>query len=89
VATVGGWADGLRARAGGCGRRAQRPTGPGSPALAEPDLIDEYEVVVLPRIAGHGPTPLAGLPAGKDLVLLGRFEPASGALVLRCGPVRG
>src|SRR3954467_4825637 len=30
-------------------------------ALAELGLIDEYEVVVPPRLAGHGPTPLAGL----------------------------
>ncbi len=29
-------------------------------ALAELDLIDEYEFVVHPRIAGHGPTPFAG-----------------------------
>jgi len=25
-------------------------------------LIDEYEFVVHPRLAGHGPTLLAGLP---------------------------
>jgi riboflavin biosynthesis pyrimidine reductase len=31
------------------------------PALAELGLIDEYEFVVLPRIAGHGPTLLSGL----------------------------
>jgi len=30
-------------------------------ALAELGLIDEYEFVVHPRIAGHGPTLLAGL----------------------------
>ena len=30
-------------------------------ALAELGLIDEYEFVVQPRLAGHGPTLFAGL----------------------------
>ena len=30
-------------------------------ALAELGLIDEYEFVVIPRLAGHGPTLFAGL----------------------------
>lgn len=30
-------------------------------ALAELGLIDEYEFVVHPRLAGHGPTLFAGL----------------------------
>ena len=30
-------------------------------ALTEPGLIDEYEFVVQPRLADHGPTLLAGL----------------------------
>jgi dihydrofolate reductase len=34
-------------------------------ALAELGLIDEYEFVVHPRIAGHGPTLFAGLSAEK------------------------
>jgi len=35
--------------------------------LAAAGLIDEYEFVVHPRIAGHGPTLLAGLPHLLDL----------------------
>ena len=31
-------------------------------ALAEVGLIDEYEFVVHPRLAGHGPTLFAGIP---------------------------
>lgn len=58
-------------------------------ALAELDLIDEYEFVVHPRIAGHGPWIFAGLSAGKDLVLRERFELTSGAQVLRYVPARG
>jgi hypothetical protein len=30
-------------------------------ALAELEVIDEYEFVVQPRLAGHGPTLFAGL----------------------------
>src|SRR5690349_6718584 len=36
-------------------------------ALAEMGLIDEYEFVVHPRLAGHGPTPFAGLSKYVDL----------------------
>lgn len=39
-------------------------------ALAELGLIDEYEFVVHPRIAGHGPTPFAGLTRYVDLKLI-------------------
>ena len=46
-------------------------------ALAELGLIDEYEFVVLPRIAGHGPTLLAGLSTYVDLKLALRYEPKS------------
>lgn len=35
--------------------------------LAAAGLIDEYEFVVHPRIAGHGPTLLSGLPHLLDL----------------------
>src|SRR3982750_3319090 len=38
-------------------------------ALAELDLIDEYEIVVHPRLAGHGPTLFAGLSRRIDLKL--------------------
>src|ERR1700739_1230251 len=40
-------------------------------ALAELGLIDEYEFVVHPRIAGHGPALFAGLSKRIDLRLLG------------------
>ena len=55
-------------------------------ALAELGLIDEYEFVVHPRIAGHGPTLLSGLSKHVDLKLVGRVELASGAVVLRYEP---
>src|SRR5262245_57752337 len=40
-------------------------------ALAELGLIDEYEFMVLPRLAGHGPTLFAGLSKYVDLKLVG------------------
>ena len=55
-------------------------------ALAELGLIDEYEFVVHPRIAGHGPTPFAGLSRYVDLELVGRQEFGSGAVALRYEP---
>ncbi len=56
-------------------------------ALAELGLIDEYEFVVQPRLAGHGPTLFAGLSKHVDLKLVGRLEFASGAVVLRYEPM--
>jgi dihydrofolate reductase len=55
-------------------------------ALAELGLIDEYEFIVHPRIAGHGPTLFAGLSKYVDLKLVDRMEFASGAVVLRYEP---
>jgi dihydrofolate reductase len=55
-------------------------------ALAELGLIDDYEFVVHPRIAGHGPTPLAGLSEYVDLKLVGRVEFGSGAVAMRYEP---
>lgn len=52
-------------------------------ALAKLGLIDEYEFVVHPRIAGHGPTPFAGLANAVDLTLVGRQEFGGGAVALR------
>ena len=52
-------------------------------ALAEMGLIDEYEFVVQPRLAGHGPTLFAGLSNYVDLKLVGRTEFRSGAVALR------
>jgi dihydrofolate reductase len=43
-------------------------------ALAELGLIDEYEFVVHPRLAGHGPTLLAGLSKHVDLKLVDRLD---------------
>ncbi|HEX7090559.1 MAG TPA: dihydrofolate reductase family protein [Longimicrobiales bacterium] len=57
-------------------------------ALAELDLIDEYEFIVHPRLAGHGPTLFAGLSKHVDLRLVGRLELGSGAVALRYEPRR-
>jgi dihydrofolate reductase len=57
-------------------------------ALAELGLIDEYEFVVQPRLAGHGPTLLAGLSKHIDLKLVSRREFGSGAVALRYLPRR-
>jgi dihydrofolate reductase len=57
-------------------------------ALAELGLIDEYEFVVHPRLAGHGPTLLAGLSERVDLKLVSRLELGSGAVAMRYEPVR-
>jgi len=52
-------------------------------ALAELGLIDEYEFVVHPRVAGHGPTLFAGLSKRIDLKLVSRLEFGSGAVAMR------
>jgi dihydrofolate reductase len=52
-------------------------------ALAELDLIDEYDVVVHPRLVGHGPTLFAGLSKPIDLRLVSRVELGSGAVAMR------
>jgi dihydrofolate reductase len=57
-------------------------------ALAELGLIDEYELVVHPRLAGHGPTLFAGLAKPVDLKLVSRLEFASGAVAMRYEPRR-
>jgi len=54
--------------------------------LAELGLIDEYEFVVHPRLAGHGPTLFAGLSQHIDLTLVSRLEYGSGAVALRYVP---
>jgi len=58
-------------------------------ALAEMGLIDEYDFVVHPRIAGHGPTLFEGLSKYVDLELVGRREFGSGAVALRYEPRGG
>ena len=57
-------------------------------ALVELGLIDEYEFVVQPRLAGHGPTLFAGLSKRVDLKLVGWQEFASGAMAMRYEPRR-
>jgi len=52
-------------------------------ALAELGLIDEYEFVVQPVLAGHGPTLFAGLSKRIDLKLVSRLEFGSGAVAMR------
>jgi dihydrofolate reductase len=55
-------------------------------ALAELGLIDEYELIVHPRLAGHGPALFAGLSKPVDLKLVGRLELGSGAVAMRYEP---
>ena len=57
-------------------------------ALAEMGLIDEYEFVVHPRLAGRGPTLFAGLSRPVDLRLVSRLEFGSGAVAMRYEPRR-
>lgn len=56
--------------------------------LTELGLIDEYQFIVHPRLAGHGPTLFAGLSKPVDLKLISREEFRSGAVVLRYEPRR-
>jgi dihydrofolate reductase len=57
-------------------------------ALAELGLIDEYEFVVQPRLAGHGPTLFARRSKRLDLKLVSlrpaRFVPFAGPTRCRC-----
>jgi dihydrofolate reductase len=57
-------------------------------ALTELGLIDEYEFLVQPRLAGHGPTLFAGLSKHVDLKLLSRLELGSGTVAMRYEPRR-
>lgn len=52
-------------------------------ALTELGLIDEYEFIVHPRIAGHGPSVFEGLSKFVDLKPLDRLELPSGAVAMR------
>lgn len=49
-------------------------------SLAKWGLIDEYEFVIHPIVAGHGPRLLTGLPNQLRLELLRRRTFASGAV---------
>ena len=55
-------------------------------ALAELGLIDEYELIVHPVVAGHGPRLLEGLSRPLDLELVHVEELGSGAVVRRYVP---
>jgi dihydrofolate reductase len=55
-------------------------------ALAELGLIDEYEFMVQPRLAGHGPKLFDGLSKHVDLELVGQLEFDSGAVAMRYVP---
>ena len=57
-------------------------------ALADLGLIDEYEFVVQPVLAGYGPTLLAGLRERIELELVDRHEFRSGAVALRYRPTQ-
>lgn len=52
-------------------------------ALADMGLIDEYQFIVHPRVAGHGPYLFAGLSQRLDLKLVSRQEFRSGATAMR------
>jgi dihydrofolate reductase len=54
--------------------------------LAGLGLIDEYEFVVHPVLAGHGPTLLAGLRERIQLELVDRREFRSGVVAQRYRP---
>jgi dihydrofolate reductase len=55
-------------------------------ALAEMGLIDEYEFVIHPVVAGHGPHLFAGLSTPRNLKLVDRQELRSGAVAMRYHP---
>ncbi|MDE1949667.1 MAG: dihydrofolate reductase family protein [Burkholderiales bacterium] len=55
-------------------------------ALTELGLIDEYEFIVHPRVAGHGPSLFAGLSKPLDLQLVKQVALGSGKLALSYRP---
>jgi dihydrofolate reductase len=57
-------------------------------ALAKQGLIDEYEFVMHPTLAGHGPTLFAGLSKRIDLKLVSQLEFGSRAEAMRYVPRR-
>lgn len=52
-------------------------------ALVDLGLVDEYEFLLHPVVAGHGPTLLAGLQERVHLELVDRRDFRSGAVLLR------
>lgn len=57
-------------------------------ALTDLGLIDEYEFIVHPVIAGHGPTLFSGLRERIELELIDRKEFQGGVVSLRYRPKR-
>ena len=57
-------------------------------SLTELGLIDEFEFIVHPRLAGHGPALFAGLSKHVDFKLVSRREFGSGAVAMRYEPRR-
>ncbi|WP_166999428.1 dihydrofolate reductase family protein [Paramicrobacterium fandaimingii] len=57
-------------------------------ALADQGLIDEYEFVVHPILAGHGPTLLAGMRERVRLELVNRRDFRSGVVAMRYRPAQ-
>ena len=55
-------------------------------ALTELGLIDEYEFIVYPRLAGHGPTLFAGLSEVCRLEARRSAGLGSGAVAMRYEP---
>ena len=55
-------------------------------ALADAGLIDEFEFVVHPVLAGHGPSLFSGLAAPLRLELVGTTEFESGVVARRYAP---
>ncbi len=55
-------------------------------ALADLGLIDEYEIIVHPRIVGRGPALLAGLAQPVDVTLVNQTALDSGAVALTYVP---
>ena len=51
-------------------------------------MIDEYEFIVHPGLAGHGQTLFAGLSRLLDLKFVSPLEFPSGAVALRYEPKR-
>jgi dihydrofolate reductase len=57
-------------------------------ALADLDLIDEYQFVIHPLVAGRGPKLFTGLKKPLELKLVDRVEYASGVVAMRYEPRR-